>query len=104
MNEDSLRIARNQNICLRYTLTIPRPKSMPKGYPENPQTFGEYLRKYRIDKGLLVKDVAKIIGVTENTVLNWEQGRTKRIRNISVECLYRLFPQLKCYSEITAPK
>jgi DNA-binding XRE family transcriptional regulator len=97
MNDDSLRIARNHNICLRYTLTIPRPKSMPKGYPKNPQTFGEYLRKYRMDKGLLVKDVAKIIGVTENTVLNWEQDRIQQIRNNSIKSLFRLFPQLKYY-------
>ena len=95
MNEDSLRITHNHNICLRYTLTLPMPKSMPKGYPEDPQTFGEHLRKYRMDKGLLVKDLAKIIGVTENTVLNWEQDSIHQIRNNSIKSLLRLFPQLK---------
>mgnify|MGYP001559243501 FL=1 len=104
MNDDSLRIARNHNICLRYTLTLPRPKSMPKGYPENPKAFGEYLRKYRMDKGLLVKDVAKIIGVTENTILNWEHGQTKRMRKKFTKCLFRLFPQLKYHSEVTSVK
>ena len=95
MNDDSLRITHDPNFRLRYTLTLPRPKRMPKGYPENPQTFGEYLRKYRMDKGLLIKDLAKIIGVTENTVLNWEHDQTKQIRKKFTKCLFRLFPQLK---------
>jgi DNA-binding XRE family transcriptional regulator len=80
------------------------PKSMPKGYPEDPQTFGEHLRKYRMDKGLLVKDLAKIIGVTENTILNWEHDQTKQIRKKFTKCLFRLFPQLKNHYEVTSGK
>jgi DNA-binding XRE family transcriptional regulator len=49
---------------------------MPKEYPQNPHTFGEYLRKYRMDKGLFAKDLARIVGVTEQTILNWERDRT----------------------------
>ena len=95
INEDSLGIAHNPNIRFTYSFTIPRPKSMPKGYPKNPQSFGEHLRKYRMDKGLLAKDLAKIIGVTENTVLNWEHDQTKRMRKQFTKCLFRLFPDLK---------
>ena len=98
MNEDSLRITHGPNIRFTYSFTMPRPKSMPKGYPKKPHTFGEHLRKYRMDKGLLAKDVAKIIGVTENTVLNWEHNQTKRIGKKFTKCLFRLFPQLKYYS------
>ena len=50
-----------------------------KDYPENPITFGEHLRKARIDAGLLIKVLAKKLGVTEDTVINWEiRGRSPR--------------------------
>ncbi|MBU1734284.1 MAG: helix-turn-helix domain-containing protein [Verrucomicrobia bacterium] len=50
-----------------------------KDYPENPTTFGEHLRKARIDAGLLIKDLAAKIGVTEDSVINWEiRGRMPR--------------------------
>ncbi len=41
-------------------------------YPSQPKTFGERLRKARMDKGILIKELAKAVGVTENTVINWE--------------------------------
>jgi len=34
-----------------------------KDYPENPKTFGEHLRKARIDARLLIKDLAEKLGV-----------------------------------------
>lgn len=46
-------------------------------YPKNPQTLGEKIRKARMDKGLMVKELAEIIGVTEDTVINWEIGNIK---------------------------
>ena len=42
-------------------------------YPVNPQSFGEKIRKIRLDKGLQIKDVADAIGVTEDSVINWER-------------------------------
>lgn len=36
--------------------------------------FGEHIRKRRLDLGLLQIEVARIIGVTESTVWNWEHG------------------------------
>ena len=42
-------------------------------YPENPTTFGEKIRKMRLDNGLYAKELAEIIGVTEDSILNWEK-------------------------------
>jgi DNA-binding XRE family transcriptional regulator len=44
-------------------------------YPKNPQTFGERIRKARMDKGLYAKELASQLGVTEDTVINWEKDR-----------------------------
>lgn len=52
-------------------------KKKPVGYPENPKTVGEHIRKVRIDRKLLQKDVAEIIGVSEDCVCNWEKGRAE---------------------------
>ena len=43
-----------------------------KDYPANPKTIGKHIRKRRMDLGLMQKEVAKIIGVTESTIWNWE--------------------------------
>jgi len=45
-----------------------------KDYPANPKTIGEHIRKRRMDLGLMQREVAKIIGVTESTIWNWENG------------------------------
>lgn len=66
--------AQNDNFCpLVYTLEIEvnlldfNPK-----YPKNPQTLGERIRKARMDKGMTVKEVAVLFGVSDTAVLNWE--------------------------------
>ena len=38
------------------------------------QTLGDRLKAKRMDLGLLQKDVGKILGVTPDTVLNWEKS------------------------------
>ena len=53
-------------------------------YPKEQKTLGEKIRKARMDKGLLQKELAEQIGVTKDTVRNWEIGRTEPIRE-SVE-------------------
>jgi DNA-binding XRE family transcriptional regulator len=40
-------------------------------YPKNPQTLGERLRKARIDKGMTLKEVAALFGVSDTAVINW---------------------------------
>ena len=52
--------------------TIKRPP--PKNYPTDPQTIGEQLLKRRLDLHLFQKDVAKVLGVTEECVMLWENG------------------------------
>jgi len=47
------------------------------GSPKNPRTFGEKLRKWRMDKGFFIKDLAKMIGVTPDTIINWEKRDVK---------------------------
>jgi ribosome-binding protein aMBF1 (putative translation factor) len=64
-------------------------KSIPIGvfnqaYPEKPQTFGETLRKARIDAGLQIKELAQELGVDEMSVINWElKGMKPTKRNAS---------------------
>jgi transcriptional regulator with XRE-family HTH domain len=48
----------------------PRP-----GYPDNPSTLAEHLKKRRLDRGLRQKDVARELGVNFRTYENWEQGK-----------------------------
>ena len=77
------------------------PKSVfRKDYPENPKTFGEHLRKARIDAGLLIKGLASKLGVTEDSVINWEvRGRMPRPR--ARETLRRVFPALKQWPQLS---
>jgi len=56
-----------------YSLASPIPRQIfNKNYPVNPGTFGDKLRKTRMDAGLQIKALAAMIGVTEDTVINWE--------------------------------
>jgi len=41
-------------------------------YPREPKTLGEMIRKARLDKGMQAKELAKLIGVTSETIHNWE--------------------------------
>ncbi len=36
----------------------------------HPKTFGEKLRKARMDAGLMIKELAALVGVTEDMVIN----------------------------------
>ncbi len=59
-------------------------------YPVNPQSFGEQIRKYRLDKGLMIKDVAEAIGVSEDSVINWERRGMKPRKDL-MERLMRFY-------------
>lgn len=41
-------------------------------YPKDPKTLGERIRKTRMDKMWMVKELARRLGVTPETVVNWE--------------------------------
>ena len=46
-------------------------------YPRNPTTFGQELRKKRMDLGLKIKELAELINVTSDTIINWELRNVK---------------------------
>ena len=58
----------------RVVLRAIRPKSAE--FPESLLTTGDHIRARRLDLKLLQKDVARLVGVDETTVYNWERGYT----------------------------
>lgn len=44
-------------------------------YVENPMTLGEKIRNRRLELNILQKDVAQIIGVSEDSITFWENER-----------------------------
>ena len=67
------------NFCpLVYTFDIDvDPLDFNAKYPKNPLTLGERIRKARMNRGLMIKELASQIGVTEDTVINWELRNMK---------------------------
>jgi DNA-binding XRE family transcriptional regulator len=61
---------------IKYNVYFARPVVFPDGYPINPKAIGERVRKKRMDCGLMQSDVANIVGVSEESIWNWENGRT----------------------------
>lgn len=51
-------------------------------YPTELRTIGDRLRGRRMDLGLRQKDVAKLLGVTEDSVCYWENGRVRPSRSM----------------------
>jgi len=39
--------------------------------------LGERIKKWRLEQGLFQVDLAKKVGVSEMTIVNWEKGKTK---------------------------
>ncbi|MCL4476292.1 MAG: helix-turn-helix domain-containing protein [Nitrospirae bacterium] len=54
----------------------------PKGHPVEPRFLGEHIRKRRLGLGLLQIEVTATIGVSENTVSNWEHGTEPELIHI----------------------
>jgi transcriptional regulator with XRE-family HTH domain len=59
-------------------LTFRAPKPRP-GYPADPQTLAEHLRKRRLDLSQTQGEAACAVGVSKKTYEYWEQGRTKEV-------------------------
>ena len=57
-----------------FLIHVPLEKQPLPRYPTHPVTVGDHIRKRRMDRGLLQREVAEIIGVTESSVWNWEHG------------------------------
>jgi DNA-binding transcriptional regulator YiaG len=57
-------------------MTLSGAKPQPKGYPAEPQTIGEHLKKKRMELNVLQREVADQIGIDVTTYRNWEWNRT----------------------------
>ena len=53
-----------------------------KPYPKELKTYGDHLRKKRLDLNLSQPQVAKIINVTTDSITNWELNRGKPILSL----------------------
>ena len=49
----------------------------PRGYPRELETLGAHVRKVRLDRGLRQGQVARDLGVSVSTVVNWETNHTR---------------------------
>jgi len=49
----------------------------PRGYPQELRTLGDHLRKVRLERGLFQDQVARDLGVSVQTLLNWERSHTR---------------------------
>jgi transcriptional regulator with XRE-family HTH domain len=49
---------------------------LPETYPRQLVTWGDHLRKKRLDQKLFQKDVAKILRTNVTTIYNWEKNYT----------------------------
>lgn len=56
------------------------PLPAPKGMPKELKTIGDHIRAWRITNGLFQKDVASILGITEESLVRWERGTTPYMR------------------------
>ncbi len=61
--------------CQGVPLTVKAQK--PKDYSYNPQTLGEHIKKRRHELGLLQREAGARMGVSAETVANWENAKTK---------------------------
>ena len=68
--------------CIKYNVCIARPFLYPDGYPVNPRTINEHIRKKRIDDRHAQSDIANIIGVSEGSIWNWENGAQPDFKHI----------------------
>lgn len=63
------------------TRKVPRPK--PKSYPNELKTIGDHIRAWRTVNSLSQAEVAKILGVCEDSVVGWEmRGTTPAIQQM----------------------
>jgi transcriptional regulator with XRE-family HTH domain len=49
----------------------------PRGCPRELATLGDHVKKARLDRGLFQEDLARELGVSVGTVVNWEKNLTR---------------------------
>lgn len=79
-----IRLAFGQLLDSAYVFSKPLDRlDFDPSYPRNPSTLGEHIRKFRKDKGLFQADLARMLGVNEMTIVNWEiRGMVPRVRAV----------------------
>jgi DNA-binding XRE family transcriptional regulator len=63
--------------CRQTPLTLKALRA--KDYSETPKTLGEHLKKRRRELGLLQREAAERMGVSTDTVVNWEKDKTEPV-------------------------
>jgi DNA-binding XRE family transcriptional regulator len=58
-------------------MTLKAQKPLNSAYPLELRTLGDHIRKRRLDLKLFQKEVARLIGVDEVTIWNWENNKVK---------------------------
>ena len=48
---------------------------IPKVPPLAPISFGEYIKKFRIEKQLSQRDLANLLAISHDSIRNWEKDR-----------------------------
>jgi transcriptional regulator with XRE-family HTH domain len=64
-------------LCCLFATQLKSLKPKPMGYPNEPNSLGQYIRKIRLDRGLQIGEVAAQIGVTASMVSLWEMNRSQ---------------------------
>ena len=60
---------------------VPLPRRVfDRRYPLETLTFGQRLRKLRMDAGIQIRELARAASLHEMTIINWEQGRSRPSR------------------------
>jgi transcriptional regulator with XRE-family HTH domain len=49
---------------------------LPRGGPRELRTLGDHFKKDRLLRGLIRREAAAVLGVSEETIENWETGKT----------------------------
>ncbi len=57
-------------------ITLKAQKPINSACPISLITFGDHIKKKRLDLNLFQKDVAKLLGVKEESIYNWENNRS----------------------------
>jgi DNA-binding XRE family transcriptional regulator len=57
----------------KFTLTAVKPTKI----SQNPQTWGEHIKKRRLELGLFQSNVAKVLSVNTSTVTNWDKHHSE---------------------------
>jgi putative heme degradation protein len=60
------------SLCTNVPTSVLNPLDYDPTYPKNPTNLAQYIRKYRKDKGLFIRELAQELGIAEFMLINWE--------------------------------